>query len=89
MNHYCIVYKGVYNEWYSYLQMKDINQLAKYLNDKVMDRNVVMNVYLTDNIESGTFTNRCFFQSEYDNQYFIDNYEERILEKSKLEILAI
>lgn len=90
MNRYCIVYEGTYNEWYSYVRLKDIITLAKYLNDKVIrDRYYVMSVYLTDDVDDTSLRNRCFFQSEYDNQYFLESYGERLLEQYRLEKLAV
>lgn len=90
MNHYCIVYEGTYNEWYSYIRLDDVKKLAKYLNDRILkDRYYVLDVYLADNIDSATFGDKIFFPTEYNSQHFIESYEERLLEKYCIEKLAI
>lgn len=91
--HYCIVYEGQYGDWYSYVKKKDIIELAKYLNEKVLrQRNdSIKAVYVTNDYYDTILDNakKCFFFSEYYNQYFLETYEDRLLEQYRLEKLAV
>lgn len=93
MYNYCIVYEGQYCESYSYVTKSDIVELARYINEQTLaDRKrIVKNVYLTSeyfnlNLNSSV---RCFFPTEYNEQFFLESYQARLLEKYRMEKLAI
>lgn len=93
-NYYTIVYEGRYGDWYSFIRKKDVVELAKYLNDRVLrNRNdIVKAVYLGDKyLDANEIVNvsRMFFPMEYHDQYFLESYEARLLEKYHMEKLAL
>jgi hypothetical protein len=92
-NRYCIVYEGQYGDWYSYITKDNICELAKYLNEKVLRHraDLIKAVYLTDDYLDAKIDNlpKVFFQTEYNEQYFLETYEDRLLEKYRQEKLAI
>lgn len=89
MNKYCIVYRGIYNQWYSYIQKENICELAEYLNNQILKHNEeVLVVYLTDDYDS-TFKKKLFFQIEYNIQYFYETYDARLIEQYRLEKLSV
>jgi hypothetical protein len=93
MNCYCIIYEGLYCNSYAYITKSNIIELAKYLNDVTLrDRDKkVLSVYLLDSCYDTKFDGkpRCFFPTEYNEQYFLETYEARLLEKYRIDTLAV
>jgi hypothetical protein len=60
--------------------------LAKFLNDRIarFPREPIVKVTLVENYDS--IGKPIFFPTEYNLQFFYETYEERLLEKARLEL---
>lgn len=87
---YCVVYKGVYNEYYSYVKFPNIKLLARHINIRLSSypRDTVEAVYLTESYDD-PLKKKLFFQIEYNMQYFYETYDSRLIEQHRLENLAV
>jgi hypothetical protein len=84
---YCVEWRARNGyAYFTYTNKDNINQLAVYLNNTLMSKptgETVVEVSLVKNYDDDGV--KIFFPTEYQDQYFLESYEERLVEQHRIE----